>query len=104
MVNTILMDGPSWVLSSLSDLHTMKQGLQSYNYFVTWEDEYKPIVVFTGDTTRELSNFSVVWLEFTRDFLANFSLALNFLKAHQVEEIICRNILTCFHTDGLYCW
>jgi hypothetical protein len=41
MVNAILIDVPSWVLSSQPGLYTAKQGEQTtvYNYFMTGEDE-----------------------------------------------------------------
>jgi hypothetical protein len=42
MVNAVLIDVPSWVLSSQLGLHTAKQGLQNlYDYFVTIEKTNK---------------------------------------------------------------
>jgi hypothetical protein len=63
MVITILIDGPSLVLSSQPDLHKAHRVYNHYNYFVTGEDEKKPIFVFTSYTVMLGLFFSEVQYE-----------------------------------------
>jgi hypothetical protein len=50
MINTILVDCPSWVLSLRPDLHLAEQGLQSLQLFCDWGRQIKAYFCISGNT------------------------------------------------------